>query len=211
MNSQSSLGSGSGSPAAVGFLGAASPALPSSLYPAGPSLLAAAPRHTSRPLLSLGPDAQQTRRFLTGSNQLLSHVDVFGCSPRAALAAYGCHSKTFKWGSKPYHSSSAFIYVKVCHSPGSVIIVVSPKDAEINTCGSFLLFYTQQSKIRHSLKDQRKPRTTVTVHLESNLNYGIHVHRVEPVEPQVASKANKWVTRKWVRRTQRSNPQTAKK
>lgn len=116
LNSQSSLGSGPGSPAAVGSLGAASPALPSSLYPAGPSLLAAAPRHTSRPLLSLGPDTQQTRRVLMGSNQLISHVDVFGCSPRAALTAYGCHSKAFKWGSKPYHSSSVFIYVKVFHS-----------------------------------------------------------------------------------------------
>lgn len=47
LNSQSSLGSGPGSPAAVRSLEAASPALSSPLYPAGPSLLAAGPHHTS--------------------------------------------------------------------------------------------------------------------------------------------------------------------
>lgn len=87
LNSQSSFGSGPGSPAAVGSLGAASLALSSPLYPAGPSLLAADPHHTSSSLLSHGPDTQQTRLVLTGSNQLISHVDVLECSSRATLTA----------------------------------------------------------------------------------------------------------------------------
>lgn len=47
LNSQSSLGFDPGAPAAVGSLGAASLALSSPLYPAGPSLLAAGPHRTS--------------------------------------------------------------------------------------------------------------------------------------------------------------------
>lgn len=60
LNSQSSLGSSSGSPAAVGSLEAASPAGSTPLYPAGPSLLAAGPHHSSKSLLGRSPDVQQT-------------------------------------------------------------------------------------------------------------------------------------------------------
>lgn len=67
LNSQSSLGSSSGSPAAVGSLEAASPAGSTPLYPAGPSLLAAGPHRSSNPLLGRSPDVQQTRPVLTKS------------------------------------------------------------------------------------------------------------------------------------------------
>lgn len=83
LNSQSSLGSSSGSPAAVGSLEAASPAGYTPLYPSGPSLLAAGPHHSSNPLLGRSPDVQQTRLGLTKSNQPLtdgrgSDVSTYG-------------------------------------------------------------------------------------------------------------------------------------
>lgn len=60
LNSQSFPGPGSGSPAVVESLGAASRALSTPLYPAGPSPLAAGPSRTSSSPLSHDPDTQQT-------------------------------------------------------------------------------------------------------------------------------------------------------
>lgn len=77
LNSQSSRGPGPVSPAAVGSLGGASPALASPLHPAGPSLLAAGPRQVPSSPPSHSPDAQQTAPVLTGTKQVMSHVDVF--------------------------------------------------------------------------------------------------------------------------------------
>lgn len=85
LNSQSSPGSGPGRPAAVGSLGAAAQALSTPLYPAGPSPLAAGPSRTSSSPPRHDPDAQQTRAVLTGSNQLISHVDVLRRSAKVAL------------------------------------------------------------------------------------------------------------------------------
>lgn len=90
LNSQLALGVGSGFPAAVGSLGAASPALSSPLYPAGPFLLAAGPRHNQSQLLSYGPDTQQTQLVLMESKQLISYVDVLACSLRVTLTVHCC-------------------------------------------------------------------------------------------------------------------------
>lgn len=80
LNLQSSPGWGPRSPAAVGFPGAASPALSSPLYPAGPSLLAAGPYRTSSQPRSRGPDAQQTWWVLTRKEHLISH----GCTQQSS-------------------------------------------------------------------------------------------------------------------------------
>lgn len=97
LNSQSSPGLGPGSPAAVGSLRAASPALSLPLYPAGPSLQAAGPRRTSSPLLDLGPDMQQTRLVLTRRHQLTctcACAHFYSCTHKLMAVTHFKHLKS---------------------------------------------------------------------------------------------------------------------